>query len=66
MENYLASGMLKGVGPHLASVMMVLGIDVFTIIEAQPERLLELPGIGRRSSGRLWSRGRSTRRCATS
>ncbi|MWV54841.1 ATP-dependent RecD-like DNA helicase [Chlorobium phaeovibrioides] len=47
MENYLASGMLKGVGPHLASVMMgAWGTDVFTIIEGQPERLLELPGIG--------------------
>ncbi|WP_303681765.1 ATP-dependent RecD-like DNA helicase [Pelodictyon luteolum] len=47
MERYLASGMLKGVGPHLASLMMsAWGTDVFQIIETDPERLRDIPGIG--------------------
>ena len=47
MERYLSSGMLKGVGPYLASVMMsAWGTDVFRVIENEPERLRDIPGIG--------------------
>ncbi|EAT59085.1 SF1B family DNA helicase RecD2 [Chlorobium ferrooxidans] len=46
---YLASGMVKGIGPHFAKVLIqAYGMDVFTVIETHPERLLELPGIGRK------------------
>ncbi len=49
IAKYLTSGMVKGVGPHLAGVLLkAYGIDVFTVIEDSPERLLELPGIGKK------------------
>jgi len=49
MSKYLASGMVKGIGPHFAQVLIsAFGAEVFTVIEEHPERLLELPGIGRK------------------
>jgi exodeoxyribonuclease V alpha subunit len=49
ITSYLSSGMVKGVGPHLAKLLVrAYGMEVFTIIEDDPERLLELPGIGRK------------------
>jgi exodeoxyribonuclease V alpha subunit len=46
---YLSSGMVKGIGPHFASMLVLaFGQEVFTVIEDKPERLLELPGIGRK------------------
>ncbi|NTV99134.1 MAG: ATP-dependent RecD-like DNA helicase, partial [Chlorobiaceae bacterium] len=46
---YLSSGMVKGIGPHFAEVLIrAFGEEVFNVIEDQPERLLELPGIGRK------------------
>ncbi len=48
MEKYLASGMIKGMGPHFAKKLVkAFGEEVFTIIEQTPEKLLQLPGIGR-------------------
>lgn len=47
IEKYLGSGMVKGIGPHFArQLVRAFGVDVFDIIEATPERLTELPGIG--------------------
>ncbi len=47
MEKYLASGIVKGIGPNTAKLLMEsFGADVFQIIEKCPEKLLELPGIG--------------------
>lgn len=47
IEKYLASGMVRGVGQHFAGVLVkAFGKDVFSVIESEPERLLELPGIG--------------------
>ncbi|NTW68717.1 MAG: ATP-dependent RecD-like DNA helicase [Chlorobiaceae bacterium] len=49
VSKYLASGMVKGIGPHFAKVLVqAYGMDVFSVIEKYPERLLELPGIGRK------------------
>lgn len=49
MEKYLGSGMIKGIGPHFAKKLMkAFGEEVFEIIENNPERMLELPGIGRK------------------
>ncbi len=49
MEKYLGSGMIKGIGPHFAKKLMkAFGEEVFEIIENSPERMLELPGIGRK------------------
>ncbi|GFO67127.1 ATP-dependent RecD-like DNA helicase [Geomonas limicola] len=47
IEKYLGSGMVKGIGPHFAKkLVQAFGAQVFEVIEASPERLLELPGIG--------------------
>ena len=47
IEKYLGSGMIRGIGPVYAKRMVKLfGKDVFDIIEASPERLREVDGIG--------------------
>lgn len=47
IEKYLGSGMVKGIGPHFAKVLIkAFKEQVFEIIETTPERLKELPGIG--------------------
>jgi len=49
IEKYLASGMVRGIGPHFAKVLVkAFGEEVFSVIERQPEKMLSLPGIGRR------------------
>ncbi|MEC9487500.1 MAG: ATP-dependent RecD-like DNA helicase [Prosthecochloris sp.] len=49
IERYLASGMVRGIGAHFASQLVeAFGENVFGVIEHTPERLLELPGIGRK------------------
>ena len=49
IEKYLGSGMVKGIGPHFAKVLVkAFKEDVFTVIETEPEKLLNLPGIGRK------------------
>lgn len=48
MQKYLGSGMVKGIGPHFAKrLVRHFGEQVFDVIEHQPERLLELEGIGK-------------------
>lgn len=47
IERYLASGMIRGIGPVYARKMVAaFGESVFDIIEASPDRLREVPGIG--------------------
>ena len=47
IEKYLSSGMIRGIGPVYAKKMVqVFGDKVFDIIEAEPERLREVAGIG--------------------
>src|SRR6187397_3314159 len=47
IEKYLGSGMIRGIGPVYARKMVKqFGKDVFDIIEANPERLREVEGIG--------------------
>ena len=49
ISKYLSSGMVKGIGPHLAKVLVkAYGMEVFTVIEEHPEQLLGLPGIGKK------------------
>jgi exodeoxyribonuclease V alpha subunit len=65
MERYLASGMVKGIGPHFArKLVRAFGEQVFEVIEHQPERLLELEGIGpkrQRRVTRAWAEQRAVR-----
>ena len=47
IQGYLGSGMIKGIGPKLAErIVGKFKEETFDIIEAKPERLLEVPGIG--------------------
>ena len=47
MEKYLGSGLVKGIGPKLAKLIVShFGLDTFKVIEEDIERLRELPGIG--------------------
>jgi exodeoxyribonuclease V alpha subunit len=47
IEKYLGSGMIRGIGPVYAKrLIKAFGKDVFDIIEAAPERLREVTGIG--------------------
>ncbi len=49
IRRYLSSGLIKGIGPVLAEIMVErFGLDVLEIIEKEPEKLLNLPGIGER------------------
>src|SRR6186997_633205 len=47
IEKYLSSGMIRGVGPVYAKKLVrAFGDKVFDIIEATPDRLREIDGIG--------------------
>jgi exodeoxyribonuclease V alpha subunit len=49
IEKYLGSGMVKGIGPHFAKALVyAFREEVFTVIEEEPQRMLELPGIGQK------------------
>jgi exodeoxyribonuclease V alpha subunit len=51
IQAYLSSGMVKGIGPTLASAIVdTFKENTFDIIDRMPQRLLEVPGIG---EGRL-------------
>ena len=56
IEKYLGSGMIRGIGPVYARRMVRLfGKDVFDIIEASPERLREVDGIGPMRAAKITS-----------
>ena len=47
IRKYLASGTIKGIGPSMAIRLVdVFGADTLDVIEKNPERLLEVEGIG--------------------
>ena len=47
IEKYLGSGLVKGIGPKYArQIVSYFGKDTLDVIEAEPARLLEVPGIG--------------------
>lgn len=47
IRRYLGSGLIKGVGPALADRLVgQFGVDTLHVIENEPERLLEVEGIG--------------------
>ena len=48
IEKYLGSGLVKGIGPKFASrIVRAFGADTLNVIEEEPDRLLDVPGIGR-------------------
>ncbi|HHU48503.1 MAG: ATP-dependent RecD-like DNA helicase [Caldicoprobacterales bacterium] len=49
LTNYLASGLIKGVGEATArKLVQLFGLDVLDIIQFNPQRLTEVDGIGQR------------------
>jgi exodeoxyribonuclease V alpha subunit len=54
IEKYLASGMIRGIGPVYAKKLLrAFGEKVFDVIEAEPDRLREVDGIGPVRAGRI-------------
>jgi ATP-dependent exoDNAse (exonuclease V) alpha subunit len=54
MEKYLASGMIRGVGPVYAKrLIQAFGDKVFDVIQTAPGRLREVDGIGPRRAERI-------------
>ena len=48
IEKYLGSGLVKGIGPKYAHrIVQAFGAETLDVIEENPERLLEVPGIGK-------------------
>ena len=47
IEKYLSSGLIKGIGPVTAKkIVDMFGLDTLDVIQYNPERLLEVEGIG--------------------
>lgn len=56
IEKYLGSGMVKGIGPHFAKVLVkAFGENVFNVIENDPNKMLSLPGIGKKRVEKITS-----------
>jgi exodeoxyribonuclease V alpha subunit len=54
MRRYLGSGLIKGIGQHLADrIVQTFGAETFDVIEKHPERLREVPDIGPKRSARI-------------
>lgn len=54
IEKYLGSGMIRGIGPVYAKKLVkAFGEHVFDIIEAEPDRLREVTGIGPKRADRI-------------
>ncbi|WP_201839054.1 SF1B family DNA helicase RecD2 [Microvirga zambiensis] len=65
IEKYLASGQMRGIGPAMAKrIVAAFGENTFDIIEAQPERLTEVQGIGPWRASKIvsgWSEQKAVR-----
>lgn len=49
IERYLGSGLIRGIGPVMASrIVREFGRDTLEIIDKRPEALAKIPGIGRK------------------
>lgn len=47
IRRYLGSGLIKGIGPVMADrIVGHFGVDTLRIIEEEPKRLVEVPGLG--------------------
>ncbi|MFE4538155.1 ATP-dependent RecD-like DNA helicase [Streptomyces scopuliridis] len=54
IRRYLGSGLIKGIGPVFADrIVEHFGLDTLDIIEQQPKRLVEVPGLGPKRTKRI-------------
>ena len=65
LERYLSSRLIKGVGPEFARrIVRQFGDETLEVIDRDPQRLLEVPGIGRGRLGQIvssWQAHRAAR-----
>ncbi len=65
IEKYLASGYMRGIGPAMAKrIVAMFGAATFEIIEAEPDRLKEVAGIGPTRAARIvagWAEQKAVR-----
>ncbi len=58
IRRYLGSGLIKGIGPKMAErIVDRFGDDTLRVIEEEPARLVEVPGLGPKRTamiGRAW------------
>ncbi|MEU7137594.1 ATP-dependent RecD-like DNA helicase [Streptomyces sp. NPDC046261] len=58
IRRYLGSGLIKGIGPRIADrIVSHFGTDTLDVIETEPGRLIEVPGLGpkrTKSIGAAW------------
>jgi exodeoxyribonuclease V alpha subunit len=54
VEKYLGSGLIKGVGPKFAGrIVRAFGADTLHVIEYTPDKMIEVPGIGKKRVGMI-------------
>ena len=62
---YLASGLIKGVGDEMATrIVKAFGTDTIRVLDEEPERLLKVRGVGKKSLDRIrtsWAEHRGIR-----
>lgn len=64
IERYLGSGLIKGVGGVTAhKIVTQFGLDTLKVLEDQPDRLREVPGLGKRADQLIqaWNEQRAIR-----
>ena len=62
IEKYLASGLVRGIGPHFAGrLVAAFGAAVLDVIEQEPDRLRDVPGIGPVRASRIAESWRAQR-----
>ncbi len=66
IQKYLASGMIKGIGPAYAEkITKAFGIKTLDIIEHSPEKLHDVPGLGKKRADKIaacWNEQKAVRR----
>jgi exodeoxyribonuclease V alpha subunit len=54
IERYLGSGLIKGIGPRMAArIVGHFGVETLRVIEEEPGRLVEVPGLGPKRTGMI-------------
>ena len=54
IEKYLSSGMIRGIGPATAKLLVkAFGEETLDVLYAEPQRLLEVPGIGQKRAAMI-------------
>src|SRR5438105_7579834 len=65
LKRYLGSGLLKGVGPVMAEhIVNTFGLDTLQVLDEQPSRLVEVPGMSKRKAdivAETWTQRRALR-----